>query len=171
MSEETLENRRKKGSCCYQLPADATIDPGKFVCSARQANGRDFCIAHTKDRTPEEEKAFAALIKKKLDEKDYNFTGYFFPEAFKVFEGRTFAKTAQFDYACFDGGASFDEAKFGGDAWFADAKFGGKTSFLRGEFDSDALFHRTRFAGAVAFLEARFGGGTWFDEANFGCAA
>ncbi len=178
MSEETLENRRKKGLCCYHLPDGAPVSAGKFTCNEPAAEGRDVCIAHTKDRTPEEEKAFAALIGKKLDENDYNFTGYFFPNPFEDFNNQTFVADAIFDSAHFAGFVDFRKAKFNGKtlfnsthfgyAWFHNVRFGSNdssdVSFNWATFDGDALFKGAEFYGRALFQKVTFGGRVEFEE-------
>lgn len=135
-----------------------------------------YCIFHEPSKDKDVEK-FNAGIKTKMENKDYDFIGYYFPGDIdftgKTFEGPAYFEEAKFQgLACFSeakfqGEARFEEAEFQGEARFDEAKFWGQVSFDGAEFQDVALFSEAEFQEWARFDEAEFKGGALFEGVEF----
>jgi hypothetical protein len=112
--------------------------------------GKRYCVLHF----PGTEKSadFKKAIKRKLDQKDFNFRGTWFPDerSFKEFH---FTQKADFSYAVFSAGADFD-AIFDAEVDFTYAVFVGEAYFRYAIFESQVKLRSATFKYHV-----RFGGG------------
>jgi uncharacterized protein YjbI with pentapeptide repeats len=116
------------------------------------------CILHSreKDKDPE---AFDRFVKEKLDMKEYDFSGVFFPGSFS-FSKRKFEKQASFSFAEFAGIVDFSEAEFGL-VRFQSVKFGMRVIFDSTKFNDISYFYMAKFAKMAFFYN------TIFTHANF----
>jgi len=118
-----------------------------------------FCIFHSIDYK-KDKGAFWKGIQDKLEKKDFDFTGYYFPPGLEAdFRGKEF-KDAKFSHATFKGDVDFSGAEFSGES----------TDFLRAEFSGkNTVFSRAEFSGgSTRFIGAKFSGkGTHFFRAKF----
>ncbi|MFC1910796.1 pentapeptide repeat-containing protein [Chloroflexota bacterium] len=80
---------------------------------------KGYCVFHEQEKNVKE---FNRKIKEKLDNNDYNFSGYWFPE-----------------------GSSFDKLTFSGDASFGEATFLGYADFSETTFESVVNFTTVKF--------------------------
>src|SRR5262245_40866199 len=70
-------------------------------------HGKLYCVLHFPDK--KDLAAFRFALKKKLDAKDYNFDGVWFPGGIN-FRAVEFSADASFHFACFGGKVDFSEA-------------------------------------------------------------
>jgi len=85
---------KERGTCKYQNEG-----LGDYECSRSPWEGskRGYCIFHSEN--PDKVEDFEKGIQEKLEEEDYNFRGFCFPERFdsrKYFSGREFKKSVGF---------------------------------------------------------------------------
>jgi Pentapeptide repeats (9 copies) len=123
-----------------------------------------YCVLHY----PGSEKAgdFHLAVKKKLDARDFNFRGVYFPERFN-FIGIRFRADADFTDATFSGDTSFIGASFDEGAYFTGVSFDGEADFTRASFSGNADFIRARFCLVATFMMAGFDASARFQEARF----
>ncbi len=112
-------------------------------CAREAYDGAGLCICHSGD-TNKDAEAIQREINAMLARKDYDFTGFVFPE-----------------------GISFRDARFEGDAYFYRATFQGEASFVRATFQDEADFVAATFQGEASFYEATFQGYAHFVGARF----
>ena len=123
----------------------------------------NFCLFHSQNDN-KDKNDFWDGIQKKLQNKDFNFEGYYFPPGLKAdFSGIEFTD-ANFVRATFKDAANFYNAKFSGKGgtYFTLARFSGKgkTIFVSAQFSGKG---RTDFRGA----QFSSGGGTDFSNVTF----
>jgi uncharacterized protein YjbI with pentapeptide repeats len=130
--------------------------------------GKRYCVLHY----PGEEKAadFGAALKEKLNNRDYNFRGVWFPRGVK-FGGSEFYRPVNFSHATFGEGAVFHSVKFKAEANFEGARFVGEAVFEKAVFDGATWFAATVFRERATFLKAAFRGEALFRGAEFGAEA
>jgi hypothetical protein len=108
---------------------------------------------------------FQQAFQKKLDEKDFNFTGAWFPEgpSFSHFE---FSQAVDFRSATFSAEMNFRGTVFGAAADFSNVTF---NAFVRFDsiFKKDANFAGAVFSADVDFHGAAFDGPVYFNNATF----
>jgi hypothetical protein len=132
-------------------------------------NGQIYCVLHYPDKAKGED--FSAALKRKLDEKNFDFHGVWFPDQLD-FPKFTFTSHARFASATFAGKANFSEARFGDRANFLRATFEADADFSYAHFDGDADFD-TDFRSLADFnythfnKEAYFRGAEFHAKANF----
>ncbi|MBU7026940.1 MAG: pentapeptide repeat-containing protein [Theionarchaea archaeon] len=123
---------------------------------------KKYCIFH--DRSEEKDiELFKQKLKEKLDKKDYEFTGYYFPEEVNFshlkfeedayFSDATFQRNAYFSYATFKRNAYFIGATFRRNAYFNFAILQRNTDFIGATFRRNAYFNFAAFQNA-SFKEA-----------------
>src|SRR5713226_2521667 len=107
----------------------------------KEDKGWRYCVLHFPGK--EKSAGFKEALQRKLDKKDFNFRGVWFPDdpSFSKFE---FSAAADFREATFSAGANFDGAIFSGEA-----------NFCRATFDAEAKFTDATFS-AANFFRAKF---------------
>lgn len=127
---------------CQKLPFYESVD------------GNDYCLLHS----PNNDKStdFELIIKERLDNKEYNFGGIWFPRK-ADFRERKFEKI---------GIANFDQAHFSNKADFWFAEFPEKVFFDFTEFESEAVFSFAKF-GVASFQDVKFLGDAVFYNTRF----
>lgn len=126
--------------------------------------GVRYCVLHY----PSKEKAetFNKVLTAKLDARNFDFRGVWFPEAV-VFVNRSFNRKVDFSYAFFSEPASFIETKFL-KADFRQAAFNAGANFHRSHFDAEADFSSVTFNAETNFARVIFSHGVNFGSAVFG---
>jgi uncharacterized protein YjbI with pentapeptide repeats len=154
---------------------DEPIDPNCIQRTLKACEGESFfaehegkryCVLHFPDANKKE--AFDIAVKKKLEMKDFNYQGVWFPNG-GWFSGLTIDKPVDFSFAVFNDRASFysttfrSEVKFRGATFREDASFGGatfaeKVDFKSVTFRKEADFNRARFEAHADFWRCTFAG-------------
>jgi len=149
----------------------------------REHEGKRYCVLHFSGK--EKSADFEKALQRKLENKDFNFRGVWFPDrllfsnfGFDVadFRSATFSAAADFRHskfgeaifvnATFSGRVSFNSAilgKLGKLAIFGDAVFGAEADFYSAVFGAEANFYRATFSQRANFRKS-----TFFRSANFG---
>jgi hypothetical protein len=130
----------------------------------KEHEGKRYCVLHL----PCEEKSadFALAFENKLDKKEFNFRGVWFPDNLKL-RDHNFAQDVDFEGATFNGYADFHASAFRAKANFDSAIFCRSVSFTEAIFGSAASFHSTRFNSLADFGGAQFDSDVVFSEATF----
>src|SRR2546426_4433875 len=140
--------------------------PGKLKCQEQNSfkrydgDGRRYCVLHYPG--PEKKTEFKRMLKEKIDDGDFNFSGAQFPEKVDEFRRRKISHGADFRYAGFhekadflgaefEGEMSFRHTRFKGNADFSDATFRCGCNFTHAIFGSLADFKRAKFKGKIDF--------------------
>ncbi len=152
--------------------------------------GKRYCVLHYPGGNKSE--PFEEALKAKLDAKDFDFRGVWFPgsvdfskfrfdapayftsaifSALANFTSATFDEVAYFRSAAFAAGAYFDAAVFRDEAYFENATFDAETYFNGTTFRAGAYFKLATFRATVNFLSAEFGAEVGFDYAEFAAGA
>lgn len=164
--EEVSCHLREKYGSCEGLP---------FY---REHEGERYCVLHYPGYT-EKITDFHAEINRKLDEKDYDFRGAWFPSPHS-FQEYQFEGTADFSCATFNiepgeewnNTTYFLDSKFCSDVYFRKTTFCTKADFGRVCFEGDADFSGAIFEGRAEFTaEVHFDKQADFSAATFGAAA
>ena len=143
---------------------DEPVDPN---CAERRTNacegehffgeheGKRYCVLHFP--SVDKKSSFDLAIKRKIESKDSNYKGVWFPDqaAFRHFE---FEKKVDFSLAVFNGQASFDGANFKSDTTFKEATFKNDSSFEGATFSGDVDFSSAGFQQVANFSGTRFQG-------------
>ena len=163
---------------------DEPVDP---ECTGRHLNacegedffgeheGKRYCVLHFP--SIDKKDAFSLAINRKLESKDSNYKGVWFPDQ-AAFRDLEFEQKADFSSAVFNGRASFDGAKFKFEATFSgatfhdDARFEGvtfaeKVDFSSATFQQKAYFRGTRFQAHADFWRCVFKGNVDFSRTVF----
>jgi hypothetical protein len=127
----------------------------------REHEGRPYCVLHL----PREDKKddFKAALRAKLDKRDCDFSGAYFPTGTSNFENYKFLIDVSFREATFCGEANFQNTGYLG-YWVTDcsgAKFLGRSAnFFRAKFKAEGTtFARAEFRGEyTTFVKAEFAG-------------
>lgn len=166
-----------------------TTTEAEFVCACeewmrsacasesffREYQGRNYCVLHY----PGQDKitAFNSAMQNKLELKDFNFCGVWFPEGVS-FSRFQFSAPTDFSSATFNGGANFFKARFTSDGSFrvADvnfnsAIFSADVDFRFADFGIDADFAKTQYRAIADFSNAKFKAAAYFGGAKFGANA
>ena len=131
---------------------------------------KGYCIFHE----PSEDKNiknFSEGIKRKIDKKDYNFRGYWFPEEETYLEEPAFEWHITFTNFTFETLALFAESIFKGHAYFTGATFEKGADFRDSTFEKPAVFSGSTFKERVYFGSIFYFGSTFKDMAIFNGAA
>jgi uncharacterized protein YjbI with pentapeptide repeats len=137
--------------------------------------GKRYCVLHLP--TADKKHAFDVAVGRKLESKDFNYEGVWFPDG-RWFGDLDIAEPANFSSAVFNGRASFDKTVFRADVSFEGATFTEsprfehttfvkKVDFSSTRFQEDANFRKARFEGYANFWRCTFGGRADFDYAEF----
>src|SRR6266540_1894030 len=144
----------------------------------KEYEGNRFCVLHY----PGNEKAedFKVVLERKLDSKDFDFCGIWFPYRANFAKAR-FSVNADFSKAIFTMGAIFrnaefkradsSDASFTAAAKFAIGSFNADANFSKATFGADADFSKAIFSADANFNSASFSAGPNFSKANFSAAA
>lgn len=140
----------------------------------KEHQGEQYCVLHYPGKEKSED--FVVAIRKKLEAKDFNFRGVWFPNPIS-FAGFEFSTNVFFDYAQFDSSVDFSQAKFAY-AQFIGTNFGANVSFgaarfKYGEFNGvkfneGAHFGSAEFTEGADFVSSEFGGNVVFGDVEFG---
>jgi hypothetical protein len=168
------------------MPDSPTPEPeSDFVCDCKRSvrsacaaepfykehESKRYCVLHfpSKEKSADFEKA----LQRKLDNKDFNFRGAWFPEdgsfvefdfsAKADFHSVTFSEKADFSHATFSAEADFSSATFNANASFSSATFSARADFSYATFSAAAANFRYATFSAKAF----FGGATFTGKADF----
>ena len=156
--------------CQYQIPRTRALYP-----CVREAARNGHCLAHTEDRTPEEDRQFEELVRRQLEEEQgCDFNGFVFHDGFTFREGHEgfdryefpAGKGADFSHAHFKGDADFFSVRIGGDADFRSATIDGSADFRSVTTDGDADFRSATIGGYASFEFAEIGRDAVFDSAT-----
>jgi hypothetical protein len=125
--------------------------------------GRQYCVLHYPDE--KDDGKFRAALNKKLDERDFDFSGVWFHE--RAAFNRPYAGDVNFNYATFFEEADFIHAMFEGSVSFRGAVFRAPAHFKNAGFLKSAYFGSATFHATADFNSAVFYGGTYFSFATF----
>jgi uncharacterized protein YjbI with pentapeptide repeats len=185
------------------MPTSLTSEsPSGFVCDCEEwmrsacsrepfngeYEGKRYCVLHFPSK--EKSAAFKEAVKEKLEKKDFNFRGAWFPEEITFqddftsdvdfqhavfskdvsFSGRNFAAGVNFNRATFEGETSFYSVVFGAAVFFGQTSFQGFVNFRSANFQS-ANFNSADFRDRATFFRADFTKGAIFDGATFRAVA
>jgi Pentapeptide repeats (9 copies) len=134
----------------------------------KEHKGKRFCVLHYPGKG--KVAAFDVALQNKLEAKDFNFRGVWFPQAvnFNKFE---FSATADFGYATFSAMANFRYATFNAIAYFGSATFSAAADFRYAIFSAAADFNSANFNAKADFSYATFSAAADFRSATFSAAA
>lgn len=144
--------------------------------SYKEYEGKCYCVLHFPSKQKSED--FHQALQRKIESKDFDFRGVWFPEA--SFEEFDFGTAADFRYATFNekanfsgarfGAANFDFVYFNAGANFTSASFSKRADFTSTNFRAGAYFNNASFSEVVDFGSARFRGPGYFGYASFQAA-
>lgn len=128
-------------------------------------DGRRYCVLHFPGK--EKGAAFHEALRRKLDDRNFNFAGVWFPDdiSFSCF---TFGTEADFSFATFSANANFSDVTFDETVDFSHATFSAKADFSSATFSVKAGFFFVTFGADVNFSHATFRGKAYFNSATFG---
>src|SRR6266540_3550754 len=152
----------------------------------KEYEGNRFCVLHY----PGNEKAedFKVVLERKLDSKDFDFCGIWFPyranfakARFSVnadfsdtdfkkaadFREAIFSENVRFIAANFKAAADFSDASFSKEVYFSDASFTAAAKFAIASFNADANFSKATFGADADFSKAIFSADANFNSASF----
>ena len=132
----------------------------------KEYKGLRYCVLHYPGK--EKAKDFKIALEKKLESKDYNFCGVWFPESVD-FQGIQFGADANFNHATFSAHADFSSATFSAIVYFGYATFSADVNFVDTTFSADANFYDVTFSAGANFCHATFNAVAHFNSATF-CA-
>src|SRR5258707_281049 len=166
------------------MPDSSTSEPeSDFVCGCgdesmrsacagepfyKEHKGKRYCVLHSpgKEKSADFEKA----LQRKLEKKDFNFRGVWFPDELK-FSRFTFSAPADFRFATFNADVDFHSATFRADSYFSAAAFGAAVSFRAVIFSSAVNFSSALFSADADFNTSTFSADADFTSATFRAAA
>jgi hypothetical protein len=129
-----------------------------------------YCVLHYPGKG--KSKDFKESLKRKLEAKNSDFRGIWFPDrvssqifdfgAKAWFSGATFNETADFSGIEFSAEVDFSYATFKAEVYFSDSTFNAKADFRSAEFGANADFIKTTFNATAYFRFSKFS-----REANF----
>lgn len=123
----------------------------------KENEGKRYCVLHYPGRDKVD--AFHSALVTKLEAKDFNFSGVWFPD------------TMNFEGFRFSGDASFSGATFHENAYFGQVIFEGAAEFYKTRFLKNAYFHRTAFGGTANFYKSTFHMDAYFGEITLSACA
>jgi hypothetical protein len=123
----------------------------------KEYEGKHYCVLHYPGRDKID--AFNEVLIKRLEAKNYDFCGAWFPDTMN-FEGFNFTADA-----------NFRGAIFSANAYFGQVTFSGMANFYRATFSKNVFFHKTTFVGQANFYKAIFHMDAYFGEVTFGAEA
>jgi uncharacterized protein YjbI with pentapeptide repeats len=133
----------------------------------KKHEGKQYCVLHypSKDKSV----AFNEVLKRKLDAKDFDLRGVWFPDTVD-FSNFIFTTPAIFDHATFSASVKFYSAKFGAKAHFHLAMFSVEAIFDSAKFSAGADFGSARFSAVALFHGAMFSKEVKFTSTSFSSA-
>ncbi|HZY57384.1 MAG TPA: acyltransferase family protein, partial [Rubrobacteraceae bacterium] len=141
----------------------------------KQHEGKQYCVLHFPGK--EKEADFQEALGKKLEDRDFDFAGVYFPGELNFnflqfdsgtdFSEATFEEGAGFFKSTFKEGANFSRATFEGEANFLGATFEGRTNFSDATFKKKAGFFEASFEEEADFYQATFEEEAVFIKASF----
>lgn len=155
-------------------PTESVVAPD-FICecepSSRSAcagehsgyhEGKLYCVLHL----PQAKKsAFKNVFEKKLENKDFDFRGVWFPDELSLTKFR-FTGPAYFNNAHFNAAVDFSDTNFSEVTHFWGTTFVAGVDF-RGARFSEVHFRLAKFNETARFSDARFNGDAYFRFASF----
>jgi hypothetical protein len=134
----------------------------------KEHQSKRYCVLHF----PGKEKStdFKKALQRKLDNKDFNFHGVWFPDVLP-FSKFDFNEDADFRFATFNAAADFRSATFNAAANFYKAKFSADANFNETIFSAEAYFDSVMFSAAAYFNETTFRAAAEFNAATFSAVA
>lgn len=126
--------------------------------------GKRYCVLHYPGKEKSEE--FEKSLQRKLDDKDFDFRGVWFPDDVS-FENFTFNVAADFSGAQFNAIAIFKDAQFSDEANFSGAQFSTDASFNGARFSAIANFGYAQFSADADFKGAQFSADAYFSDVQF----
>lgn len=139
-------------TACYGDPSYQTLQ------------GDRYCVLHfpSKEKSAE----FKIALMKKVENKDFNFRGVWFPDP-ALFAGSEFKGEADFFAATFSAEADFRSATFSA-AYFSNTTFSSVANFRYATFTAEADFSYATFSAEADFRYAIFGAKANFLHVTFG---
>jgi uncharacterized protein YjbI with pentapeptide repeats len=130
----------------------------------KELEDKRYCVLHF----PGKEKGadFEPALQRKLENKDFNFRGVWFPGNVS-FSGCEIDTKGDFRSAIFNGEVSFRRTIFKEKVSFSDAEFGPGADFIGVRFRKQSTFNRVNFGRITSFSDAIFGEGVDFHNATF----
>jgi hypothetical protein len=145
----------------------------------KEQEDKRYCVLHYPGK--EKSAGFRAALDSKLNKKDFDFQGVWFPDEvdFRAFQ---FGAAVDFSYALFSAAAYFRFATFSAGASFRSATFSTNSDFRSATFSGNSDFNSATFRGALDFSEATlnaygdfswttFSAGAHFNSATFQTAS
>ncbi len=125
-----------------------------YICPEPALEGSGNCIFHTRLKTEEGAKLFQKKIENKLQNKDYVFTGFYFPN---IICFASLLKTyTRSEPPTFEKDVNFKGSTFEKDADFGNVVFDRMADFRGSTFEGLGSFHATTFHGYADFSESLF---------------
>ena len=182
---DALDPERESGEPAPE-PASVRFDCSvwmRWACTGlafyKEHEGKRYCVLHYPGK--EKRADFKAALHSKLNKKDFDFRGVWFPDPvdFRGFEfsaeadfsSATFSAEADFSSATFSAAAYFSSATFSEAAYFSSATFSAAASFSSATFSAAASFSSATFSAAASFRSATFSAAASFSSATFSAAA
>ncbi|MGH9802467.1 MAG: pentapeptide repeat-containing protein, partial [Blastocatellia bacterium] len=134
----------------------------------KEHEGKRYCVLHYPGTDKLE--AFRAIMKRKLDAKDFDFRSVWFPEE-ADFSNVEFSAYVDLSNATFSAYANFERATFSADAKFERATFNANAYFERATFSAYTYFNSATFKAEADFIEATFSANAYFYSATFSAEA
>jgi hypothetical protein len=134
----------------------------------KEHEGLPYCVLHF----PGKEKSvdFKTALHRKLDNKDFNFRGLWFPDELS-FDEFNFSAEADFSFATFSAEVNFSSVTFSTEASFRSAIFSAGASFIRTTFTEKADFGSATFNGFAFFYSVTFSAAADFNHVTFSATA
>ncbi len=159
-------------ACDWEKQAHSACARERFY---KEHNGQRYCVLHLP--ATDKSAAFDIEIKRKLESKDFNFEGVWFPDG-RWFSNLEIDEPVNFRRAIFNNRASFyktvfrsevnfEGATFNDRSGFEHATFAKKVNFSNTRFQKDANFRKARFEGNANFWRSTFIGSAEFDDSVF----
>jgi hypothetical protein len=133
----------------------------------KEHDGQRYCILHYPGAEKKED--FKSALQQKLADKDFDFTGVWFPDDVS-FENITFSAAAYFSGAQFNAVVSFSYTQFSAIASFRGAQFSAVAYFRGAQFSAEAYFRSAQFSKSVDFCNAQFSAEADFRGTQFSAA-
>ena len=119
----------------------------------KELEDKRYCVLHFPSK--EKSAAFEKALQRKLENKDFNFRGVWFPDWFGTVQ-YDFEGDVDFGSVTFSAGSSFHLATFKAKADFSHSTFSGWAEFSGATFSAEATFVGTTFSASASFNSATF---------------
>jgi uncharacterized protein YjbI with pentapeptide repeats len=140
-----------------QIPSSCACVKRTKACEGEavfaQYDGSSYCVLHFPGNQKKD--VFESAIKKKVDARNFNFQGVWFPDSY-WFRQAKFEEKVDFSSAVFNDHQSFSGSKFSSEAIFAGATFNEDATFAGATFENKADFTAVVFHKEADFRSARF---------------